>query len=134
MARLVFCCCRMACSSCHARTRLIATASTSSRMPSASRKLSKVDPLWSIFFFFLAFIAIPFAPFGGSGFFGTREVYHIRYIRWKQLWRGGWRRPPAPQAEIGGWLWPPLFCGGKSVCERAHPPQRETKRSPLRSP
>src|SRR5260370_36465895 len=61
MARLVFCCSRMACSSCRASTRLMATASTSSRMPSASRKLSKVEPLWSIFFrFFRAFIAFPF--------------------------------------------------------------------------
>src|SRR5260370_32807316 len=75
MASLVFCCSRMACSSCHASTRLIATASTSSRMPAASRKLWKVDPVWSIFFrFFLGF---------NSGFFGAWIMYHIRYIRGK---------------------------------------------------
>jgi hypothetical protein len=44
-----------------ASTRLMATASTSSRMPSCSRKLSKVDPLWSAMFrFFLDFIGFPF--------------------------------------------------------------------------
>src|SRR5216683_3954909 len=59
MARLVFCRSRMACSSCHASTRLMATASTSSRIPSLSRKLSKVEPLWSIFLrFFLAFMGV----------------------------------------------------------------------------
>lgn len=62
IACFVFCCSCMACSSCHASTRLIATASTSSRIPSSSRKLSKVDPLRSIFFrsFFFMLIAIPF--------------------------------------------------------------------------
>jgi hypothetical protein len=49
----------MASSACHASTRLIATASTSSRIPSCSRKLSKVDPLWSACFrFFRGFIAV----------------------------------------------------------------------------
>ena len=36
---------RMASASCHEITRLTATASTSSRMPSSSRKLSKVEPV-----------------------------------------------------------------------------------------
>jgi hypothetical protein len=61
MACFVFCCFRIACASCQARTRLMATASTSSRIPSSSRKLSKVDPLWSTRLrLFFAFIPIPF--------------------------------------------------------------------------
>jgi len=44
----VFCCACMACSSCYASTRLMATASTSSRIPSSSRKLSNVEPLWFV--------------------------------------------------------------------------------------
>jgi hypothetical protein len=54
-----FCCFCIACSSCQASTRLIATASTSSLIPSCSRKLSKLEPLWSIVLrFFLTLIAL----------------------------------------------------------------------------
>src|SRR5579863_3315854 len=57
MAFLVFCCWRIASSSCQASTRLTATASTSSLMPSSSRNLSKVEPLWlDGLRFFFAFI------------------------------------------------------------------------------
>jgi hypothetical protein len=61
IACFVFCCSFMACSSCHASTRLIATASTSSRIPSSSRKLSTVEPLWFVLLrFFLTLIGVPF--------------------------------------------------------------------------
>ena len=57
----VFRCACMACSSCHASTRLMATASTSSRIPSSSRKLSNVEPLWFVLpRLFLTFIGVPF--------------------------------------------------------------------------
>ena len=50
----------MACSSCQASTCLIATASTSPRIPSCSRKLSKLDPpCLTVLRFFLTLIATP---------------------------------------------------------------------------
>src|SRR5205807_5502555 len=61
MACLVFRSFLLAFSNCQARTRLTATASTSPRMPSSSRKLSKLDPLWSkILSLILALIRGPF--------------------------------------------------------------------------
>src|SRR5215470_2921407 len=38
--------CLMVCASCQAITRLMATASTSSRTPSSTNRLSNVEPLW----------------------------------------------------------------------------------------
>src|SRR5437870_11513539 len=76
----------MACSSCQASTRLIATASTSSRIPSCSRKLLKVDPLWSVLLrFFLTFITVPFisVQIDACPRNGTCAVQDLRYaIGW----------------------------------------------------
>src|SRR5258708_826742 len=48
---------RMASESCHEITRLTGTASTSSRMPSSSRKLSKVETVCLALFFFFPLIS-----------------------------------------------------------------------------
>jgi hypothetical protein len=98
IACLVFCCFRMACESCQASTRLMATASTSSRIPSASRKLSKVEPLWpvllrffrpeedrreplALFLEFLGLRTLPRRPVEALGFSPIEAMYHIRYIK-----------------------------------------------------
>src|SRR5213080_835511 len=64
MACFVFLCRFISCSNCQARTRLVATASTSSRIPCSSRKLSKVEPLKSrrlrVPFFFIGFLSRAF--------------------------------------------------------------------------
>src|SRR5208283_2031928 len=81
MARLVFFCFCISRESFHANTRLIATASTSSRMPSSSRKLSKLDPLWSkaIFLPFSFFHVFP--PMIGvyRGWYSHRCEYRTGY-------------------------------------------------------
>lgn len=60
IACLVLCWRLISCSNCHASTRLIAADSTSSRIPSSSRKPSKEEPLWTFDFSFAMFYFLPF--------------------------------------------------------------------------
>ena len=79
-------------SSCQASARLTATASTCARMPCCSRKLSKVDPLWSPpFRVFLGFIGLALVP-------GVATAYTSATSRSKLGFFSAWSFRATPQA------------------------------------